>query len=375
MRFCRTTCGALLALAAVLAGCRCSQTAVPVKETAAVKKPDPPESPPAAPDKEAAGAAPRLPVVYHPDYNITLAGMEKLHPFDSQKYGRVVRQLQQRGVLSEAQLVRPELPTDDFLRAHLDHDYLETLGNKRKIAEYTEMPPLALLPMFLIKRKILRPMLLATGGTVAGARLALQHGWAINLGGGYHHASLNAGGGFCIYPDITLAVRVLRAERSDFKRVMIIDLDAHQGNGHERDLGGDPRVFILDIYNHGIYPDDAVARRGIDLDVDAPSGIGDKLYLARLQQALKQALVQAAPQLVIYNAGTDILTGDPLGGMKISEQGVIKRDQLVFAAALERKVPILMVLSGGYQKSNAAVIARSVENLFTRFELKKKLRR
>jgi len=308
--------------------------------------------------------SPRLPVVYHPDYNITLAGMEKLHPFDSRKYGRVVRRLSVLGVLGEHQLVTPAAPTEAFLRAHLDSAYLEGLAHKKNIAAYTEIPPVAFLPSFLIRRCILSPMLLATGGTMEAARLSMEHGWAINLGGGYHHASLDAGGGFCVYPDITLAVRVIRTQRPEIKKVMIIDLDAHQGNGHERDLGDDPDVFILDMYNHDIYPGDREAGRGIDLDVPAPSGISTEEYLRRLEEGLDEGFERAAPQLVIYNAGTDILAGDPLGGMEVSEGGVIQRDQMVFARALALKVPVVMLLSGGYQKSNAAIIARSIKNLF-----------
>ena len=311
-----------------------------------------------------------LPVVYHPDYNITLAGMERLHPFDSRKYGRVVQSLQELGVLTAEQLVTPALPAEAFFRAHLDPAYLRGLSNKDNIASYTEIPPVAWLPSFLVRRNILRPMQLATAGTVEAARLALRHGWAINLGGGYHHASLDAGGGFCIYPDITLAVRVIRKEQPKIKKVMIIDLDAHQGNGHERDLGQDPDVFILDMYNHGVYPSDAAARRGIDLDVAAPAGISTKAYLRKLGEALHSAFARVSPQLVIYNAGTDILAGDPLGGMNVSEAGVIQRDQLVFAKALKERVPVVMVLSGGYQKTNAAIIARSIKNLFSTFDLK-----
>ena len=344
---------AILAMVAAGNGCG-SCTPEVTKEKNAVNKP---------------GSSERLPVVYHPDYNITLAGLERLHPFDSRKYGRVVQKLTDLGLLTPDRMVTPALPSDEFFRAHLDRAYLEGLSVKKNIASYTEIPPVAILPNFLIRRSILRPMMLATGGTVEAARLALKHGWAINLGGGFHHASLDAGGGFCIYPDISLAVRVIRQERPQTKRVMIIDLDAHQGNGHERDLGSDPGVFILDMYNHGIYPGDAAAKRGIDLDVAAPSGITTDEYLRRLKKALDEAFTRASPQLVIYNAGTDILAGDPLGGMNVSERGVIQRDQLVFGKALSQKVPLVMVLSGGYQKSNAAVIARSIQNLFQTFGL------
>ncbi len=311
-----------------------------------------------------------LPLVYHPDYNITLAGLERLHPFDSRKYGRVVQGLVDLGLLTDAdqQLVTPAPPDEAFFAAHMDADYLAGLASSKNVAAYAEMPPVAFLPSFVVRRTLLRPMQLATAGTVEAARLALDRGCAVNIGGGYHHASLGAGGGFCVYPDITMAVRVARAE-AGIARAMVIDLDAHQGNGHERDLGQDPDVYILDMYNHDIYPHDDDAARGIDLDVSAPSGITSGPYLERLGQALEQAFAAFAPQLVIYNAGTDVLSGDPLGCMELSEEAVVRRDEAVFAAALERQIPLMMVLSGGYQRSNAGVIARSLQNLFSTFEL------
>lgn len=311
---------------------------------------------------------PKLPVVYRREYNITLFGLQKLHPFDSEKYGRVVRALVKDRVLRQDELFKPEPVSEELLRQHLTPEYRRRLTDKRTIAKITEMPPLAILPRGLVESRLLMPMRYAAGGTVVAARLALRRGWAINLGGGYHHASLDTGGGFCVYPDITLAVRAVRAEPTPAKKVMIIDLDAHQGNGHGRDLGQDRDVFILDIYNHAIYPGDESAKRGIDLDHDAPPGTGE--YLALLGHALRQAFKKFSPDLVIYNAGTDILAGDPLGGLKISPEGVVKRDEMVFSSALGAGVPVVMLLSGGYQDSNAAVIARSIKNLFAKFSLR-----
>jgi len=116
------------------------------------------------------------------------------------------------------------------------------------------------------------------------------------------------------------------------------------------------------IFLH-IYPNDIKARLAIDRNVELSSGIGDIDYLDRLAGELELAFRDFAPDLIIYNAGTDILAGDPLGRMNISEQGIIDRDEMVFRKALSKKVPIVMLLSGGYQKENAAVIAKSIENI------------
>jgi histone deacetylase 11 len=115
--------------------------------------------------------------------------------------------------------------------------------------------PLCFLPEFLMRMRVLDPMQLATQGSVDAACLALKHGWAVNLAGGYHHACRTHGGGFCIYPDITFIVHYMRKWHG-IQKFMIIDLDAHQGNGHERDMMKDDDVHIVDAYNPYIYPGD-----------------------------------------------------------------------------------------------------------------------
>lgn len=107
--------------------------------------------------------------------------------------------------------------------------------------------------------------------------------WAVNLSGGYHHASTKTGGGFCVYPDITLAVHYIRTRLSK-KKIMIIDLDAHQGNGYERDLLEDDNAFIVDYYNHSIYPADDEAKEAIDLDVKVTPFTSDFDYLTSLKK-------------------------------------------------------------------------------------------
>jgi histone deacetylase 11 len=126
-------------------------------------------------------------------------------------------------------------------------------------------------------------MLLATEGTLIACEIANRMKWAINLSGGYHHASTKTGGGFCVYPDITLAVHYLRTRLSK-KKIMIIDLDAHQGNGYERDLLEDDDTFIVDYYNHSIYPGDSEAKEAIDLDVKVMPFTSDFDYLNSLKK-------------------------------------------------------------------------------------------
>lgn len=314
----------------------------------------------------------QVPIVYSPHYNFTLYGLENLHPFDAKKYGRIHDYLIEKKLLTQEQFVTPGQPSrEDLLLAHSQR-YLKTLSYPWVVAGYTELAFVNLIPPPIIKRKILNPMLYATGGTVLAAHLALVKGWAINLGGGFHHAWKEEGGGFCVYADIALAVKYLRKHHPRIKSFMIIDLDAHQGNGVERDFMGDKEVFILDMYNAYIYPLDEEAKAGMALGVELEPGTGDEVYLARLKQALTTAFSRFNPDIIFYNAGTDVLQKDPLGFLNLSPDGVIQRDERVFREALTRRIPIVMLLSGGYQKNNYEIVGRSILNLEDKLRLLKK---
>ncbi len=140
------------------------------------------------------------------------------------------------------------------------------------------MASFLIVPNFLLRWRLLDPMLIATEGSILAACAAEKWKWAVNLGGGYHHASGNQGGGFCVYPDITLVVHYVRT-RLGRKRIMIIDMDAHQGNGHERDLMNDSDAYIVDFYNHDIYPKDEEAKPAIKKDVKITLQTTDEEYL------------------------------------------------------------------------------------------------
>lgn len=157
-----------------------------------------------------------------------------------------------------------------------------------------------------------------TGGSLLASKLALQNGWGINLGGGFHHCSSANGGGFCAYADISLIIHKLVVEEHQLNKVMIVDLDAHQGNGHERDFLNNDHVFIFDMYNSFIYPRDHVAKNGINIAVELKPHTNDEAYLAKLRKFLDISLTKFHPDMIVYNAGTDILQGDPLGLLDIT---------------------------------------------------------
>ncbi|CAF0967207.1 unnamed protein product [Adineta ricciae] len=308
------------------------------------------------------------PIIYCANYNIGFLGMEKLHPFDSSKWRSVVRFLRDAQMITNATIVQPnEATKEDLLTVHTRR-YLSSLKWSINVARVLEVAPIAVLPSFLVQRKVLRPLRYQTGGTILAGKLALERGWAINIGGGFHHCSSDRGGGFCAYADLTLLIKNLFTYYSDrVKKVLIVDLDAHQGNGYEHDFLNDDRVFIMDMYNRQIYPHDHEAKSAIKCKVELTNHTNDKTYLRLLHINLEKSLNEFRPDFVVYNAGTDILEGDPLGNLNITPEGVVVRDEIVFSKCIrDKQLPIVMCTSGRYQRTNARVIADSILNLSTK---------
>jgi histone deacetylase 11 len=309
----------------------------------------------------------KLPLVYHENYNISFFGLENFHAFDTQKYGKIYNYLITKAGISKNQFCRPEEITDEELRKVHSHSYLATLHKNasKTFAQISEVPLFSLLPNSITRKKALRPMRLATGGTLKATDLALDYGWAINLSGGYHHAKRDKGEGFCVYADISLAACNV-FEKNPNAKIMIVDLDAHQGNGHESISGPDKRITIFDVYGKYLYPRDEQVKQYIQFNYPIAGSIKDDDYLAIIKNNLPKAITIAKPNLIIYNAGTDIFKNDGFSHMLVSENGIIQRDEFVFVQALQHNIPIVMVLSGGYTKESARIISKSIKNLITK---------
>lgn len=313
----------------------------------------------------------RLPIVYHQSYNISLFGLEKIHPFDSTKYGKVYNALCNRLHVDERSFYAPEKPVtdEDLLLVH-GQAYLDSLNSSSVIFRIAGLPlrPLPRVPLAgwalnsLLHSCILKPMRYATEGTLLATDLAIKHGWAINLSGGYHHAKTDEGDGFCVFGDIQLTTKKVLEQHPDWK-ILIVDLDAHQGNGYAEGLKDEHRAFIFDMYSSFNYPHDVQQMKRIDYNFPVPLGTDDKKYLEILKTNLPLAIKEVNPNLIIYNAGTDIYASDPIGRLSVSKEGVISRDQSVFGLAQDNQIPIVMLLSGGYTKESAGIIADSIEKI------------
>ena len=311
-------------------------------------------------------------IVYSPYYNIGFFGLEKVHYFDSKKYGRAWKLLEQHfGSALRELTTTPNRPiSEKELSTVHTSEYLAQLKRSSYLAKALEIGLLRLLPRWLINWCVLRPMRWATMGSLVAAREALTHGFAVNLGGGFHHAKPAAGEGFCIFNDIAFLIELLRGEGSLQNRqsVVYVDCDAHQGNGVCHSFMFDPRVQIFDIFNASIYPrSDQAARERIDCRIELKSGCGDAEYLNLLKMRLPCFLNEVCAShdvgLGVDNAGTDVHADDPLGRLGLSDRAILERDLMVVEELRKREIPTVMLLSGGYTKKSYQLIGTSVSRL------------
>lgn len=206
----------------------------------------------------------------------------------------------------------------------------------------------------------------SVGATIAASRLALREGVAANLAGGTHHAHADKGSGYCVFNDVAVAARLMQAEwhrkRRRLLRVAVVDLDVHQGNGTASIFRDDPTVFTLSLHGAKNFP---FRKEASDLDVELPDGCTDEPYLAALDDALAalwQRHAAALPDLIYYLAGADPHEGDRLGRLKLTAAGLAERDRRVFESCLRRRIPVVMVMAGGYGRAIEDTVTVQVQS-------------
>ena len=265
------------------------------------------------------------------------------HVFPMEKYPGVYRRLEDEDGMRDA--LRPEpSPREELLRVHTPA-YLDDLdgGVHTRRTAASELP---------LSAEIADFFRLACGGTALAARTALERGWAVHLGGGFHHAFEERAEGFCYLNDLAVAARAVQAE-ARAQRVAVVDLDVHQGNGTAAIFRGDPTVYTFSVHQEDNYP---VKEPG-DRDIGLPSfdrrrpgspWVEDELYLEILGAAMPEVLAESRPDLVLYQAGADPYRYDQLGGFRLTQEGLERRDAIVFAACRERGIPVATTFGGGY---------------------------
>ncbi len=267
-------------------------------------------------------------VVYSPAYEVDYGE----HAFSTEKF-----RLAAEACRSFAEIVEPTEPSRNDLTLVHSPDWVE------KVMTGILSPADIIRLELPFSPEIARAHRLAAGGTVLAARHALETGVGLHAGGGAHHAFRDRGEGYCAVNDIALAIVKLRAEGM-IETAAVIDLDVHQGNGTAAIFEMDPDTFTFSMHQHGLYPE---VRRRSSLDVELVPEIGDAAYYDKLKHGLREVM-SFKPDLVIYQAGVDIWEHDRLGGLKLTERGILDRDLAVYDACRVYRVPVAVTLGGGY---------------------------
>ncbi len=268
------------------------------------------------------------------------------HVFPTAKYGLVFAELLARGIAGREQFV-PAAPAswDDLALVHTPRwlDRLRRFDLTLQEIARLELPATA---------DTVEGFRLMCGGTVAAARLALDAGLAVTLGGGLHHAFPDHGEGFCMFNDVAVAIRVLQRE-GRIRRAAVVDLDVHHGNGTAAIFAGDADVFTLSVHQWNNYPAEKPAS---SLDVHLRDGTGDAEYLERVREALPP-VVAHRPDLAVYLAGADPYHDDQLGGLSLSKAALRVRDRAVLGALRAAGIPVVVTLAGGYARRTEDTVA------------------
>lgn len=260
------------------------------------------------------------------------------HRFPIAKYGLLREAIVREGIVDRANLHDPARAAEaEVLRVH-GESYLRAFSDGTLDAAALRRLGFPWSPA-LVERAHR-----ACGGTIAAARHALRAGVAMNLAGGTHHAFADHGEGFCVFNDVAVATRVVQAEER-VRRVAIIDLDVHQGNGTHAIFADDPTVFTFSMHGRRNYPFRKVSG---DLDVELEDGTRDGEYLELLDSALPEVLARAEPDLVFYLAGADPHEGDTLGRLGLSFDGLARRDAMVLEGCRAIGIPVAITIAGGY---------------------------
>lgn len=299
-------------------------------------------------------------VIYNDKFNFDLGILSYLHPFDGDKFRKVYKALAET---KEVEFVTPDAPVsmgvvDEFLTSVMQH----RVRNKNGVLAALEVPRIPFIGLDFLEDKILTPMRWGVAATIWGAKKALQDGgiyW--NLSGGYHHAMPQNMEGFCIFNDIGICYQQLMkcGALSSGDRVLIIDTDAHHGNGNAQTFMEKGNVTLLDVYNASIYPTSEHTRNRVDIPMKLKPGTDGETYLKCLHIALSE--ITGDFKLAFVVAGTDVLGSDKLGGLQLGIDDVAEREKATLKKLKELRVPTVITGGGGYSKDSAIAITKAVQ--------------
>ena len=275
-----------------------------------------------------------LPVVNHKDY---FAKIGDDHKFPIEKFGELANYLIKKKIVKKFH--EPYQCSEETLKRAHSEKYIKDI--KDKTLDQNSIKKIG----FPLVDSVVQRSLIATGGTVLASKLAINYGLACNTAGGSHHANFEGGAGYCVFNDVAVAAQYL-LDRGLAGKILIVDLDVHQGNGNADIFKDNRNVFTFSMHSKTNYP----AKKSIsDLDVELEDNLEDKVYIKTLKFYLNQ-LNNENFDFVFYVAGVDIHFNDRLGKLKISDEGVKQRDELVVENFYSKRIPICGVLGGGYNK-------------------------
>ena len=275
-----------------------------------------------------------LPIVNHPDY---VAKINDDNKFPIKKFGELANHLKEKKIAKNFFVPKP-CSIETLNQAH-SKDYISNI--QKKTLDQLSQKKIG----FPLNDSVVQRSFVATGGTVLASKLAISYGLACNTAGGSHHASFNEGAGFCVFNDVAVAARYLQ-KKGYARRILIVDLDVHQGNGTADIFKDDKSVFTFSMHCKSNYP---AKKSQSDIDVELDDNLEDKEYLETLKKYLMY-LNQESFDFVFYIAGVDIHHDDRLGKLKITDDGIKSRDQIVVNNFFQQKIPLCGVLGGGYNK-------------------------
>ena len=268
------------------------------------------------------------------------------HKFPMAKYSRLRERILAEGVIAPEDLHEAPLAAVEDLQLVHDPGYVAAVVNGTVAHEIQRRIGFPWSPQMVERSRR------SVGATIAAARAALDDGVAANLAGGTHHAFADRGEGFCVFNDVAVAARVLQRDHHA-SRIAVIDLDVHQGNGTAAIFNGDPSIFTFSMHGEKNFP---FKKEISDLDVPLADGSGDNDYLSLLRTHLHDVLNRHQPDFVFYLAGADPFEGDRLGRLKLTIDGLRRRDEIVMEACTKGRLPVAISMSGGYATDIDAIV-------------------
>lgn len=284
-----------------------------------------------------------LKIAFHPIYKHPLP---EGHRFPMEKYDLLPKQLLYEGTCTEENFFIPEIPTDEFiLKAH-NKTYVDDLYSLQ--IEPREARKIG----FPLSEDLVKRERIITDGTIKACDYALQNGIAMNIAGGTHHAFSNRGEAFCMLNDQAIGANYVLS-KPNINKVLIVDLDVHQGNGTAEIFANHKNVFTFSMHGKHNYP---FKKEQSDLDIALPKDCDDKEYLKQLKRTLPQLLDELQPDFIFYLCGVDILATDKLGKLGCTKQGCKERDRYVLQTCFDYQIPVECSMGGGYSKDIKIII-------------------